>query len=778
TLSRLSLARNQLTTLPPTHLWRCDLLFELDLANNQLEERFHDANGSRFLPLPLFRRNLVYDYELKIPKLTGLHRLILGGNRLHRVPPSVCQLAMLETLDISGQQPHPADPGGAGPVRQLMRLVCDPGQLQEPLRQFVQKSFVSTIPLLNHLRLQLYRTSPYYHLKLVVAGNGRPGTRQAGARGERSHWSLDRVVQQNYIRNAEAPLRRNLRDTLLQPPARIFHLQMTRRDLVDAHRRVAPRRGSRDLRAAKLAPSIVIAIGQNLPPGEEFSVDELFLTLAEKPDDQAIARLRWTVLKWSLEVPCPDDVKRGRVIGRQLPMFFINAMELVVQRFEAIQGCHSAQRYVPLITEDEMLELLKEAAKNCEVPSQAFEKAIDFMPRAGPAAAHPRRLQSLPVLPRRGVVPFVLQSVVLFKSTPAVPQRPGRAPDRAAGPEYPCRALLRVYRFPYFPPGLWPRLAARLHATVADLKERARFFYAGNRRRDQPRLLADSPARPPGCCTPPPSGRPTPSRFSAGAAARSAAGSASCSASDQHLLLARGFMVKHDDGRFGIQLGDSGVELELVDLLLDTWFPGLASFEEDGYADVAEDDGERATPMKGCGYRTGAPRCTGWAYRLCAERALTGPAGWLPCAAACGRPRSRAASCRSCCFADVDRSAIVEAGRLRLRREPDCLLGEGAFGSVYRAWVQFPVAEAPPARGVWKAPAPPTRRPRRNRRADSLVQLERARRLDQAIDGLKRMRHEANVLQALRSPFLVAFRGICLEPLCFLTELAPLGLSG
>uniref|UniRef100_A0A1I8HMQ4 ANK_REP_REGION domain-containing protein n=1 Tax=Macrostomum lignano TaxID=282301 RepID=A0A1I8HMQ4_9PLAT len=460
TLSRLSLARNQLTTLPPTHLWRCDLLFELDLANNQLEERFHDANGSRFLPLPLFRRNLVYDYELKIPKLTGLHRLILGGNRLHRVPPSVCQLAMLETLDISGNSRIRQIPVELAQCRQLMRLVCDPGQLQEPLRQFVQKSFVSTIPLLNHLRLQLYRTSPYYHLKLVVAGNGPKDREWLMARlgfshscadsarslyladsaagdsaggGERSHWSLDRVVQQNYIRNAEAPLRRNLRDTLLQPPARIFHLQMTRRDLVDAHRRVAPRRGSRDLRAAKLAPEdfplslhlhawvlhsgssaspaidstheivltkqtlylllIVIAIGQNLPPGEEFSVDELvskwrseldrtpgyptvveFLTLAEKPDDQAIARLRWTVLKWSLELPCPDDVKRGRVIGRQLPMFFTNAMELVVQRFEAIQGCHSAQRYVPLITEDEMLELLKEAAKNCEVPSQAFEK--------------------------------------------------------------------------------------------------------------------------------------------------------------------------------------------------------------------------------------------------------------------------------------------------------------------------------------------------------------------------------------------------------------------
>uniref|UniRef100_A0A1I8HWN9 ANK_REP_REGION domain-containing protein n=1 Tax=Macrostomum lignano TaxID=282301 RepID=A0A1I8HWN9_9PLAT len=886
TLSRLSLARNQLTTLPPTHLWRCDLLFELDLANNQLEERFHDANGSRFLPLPLFRRNLVYDYELKIPKLTGLHRLILGGNRLHRVPPSVCQLAMLETLDISGNSRIRQIPVELAQCRQLMRLVCDPGQLQEPLRQFVQKSFVSTIPLLNHLRLQLYRTSPYYHLKLVVAGNGPKDREWLMARlgfshscadsarslyladsaagdsaggGERSHWSLDRVVQQNYIRNAEAPLRRNLRDTLLQPPARIFHLQMTRRDLVDAHRRVAPRRGSRDLRAAKLAParapkSIVIAIGQNLPPGEEFSVDELvskwrseldrtpgyptvveFLTLAEKPDDQAIARLRWTVLKWSLELPCPDDVKRGRVIGRQLPMFFTNAMELVVQRFEAIQGCHSAQRYVPLITEDEMLELLKEAAKNCEVPSQAFEKDAEWFL-------------------------FVLQSVVLFKSTATLSQRGelqisqlkrfltadlempeshtdtflhlfhdlnichklndktllfpndlAERPTEPLDPEYvpreslqPCRALLRVYRFPYFPPGLWPRLVARLHSTRG-LPAAVLLLHRGG---DSVQILSRS------------------SR-SLGGWERELLGKRT-----SICCWRRGFMVKHDDGRFGIQLGDSGVELELcvlsqsrnfapigllvdeVDLLLDTWFPGLASFEEDGYADVAEDDGESNADEGLVGGATSGLmrrlRVPDWrakvhwfGYRLCAERALTSRPLRCPRCGAAPEPRSLVPELL---FADVDRSAIVEAGRLRLRREPDCLLGEGAFGSVYRAWLgdtqvaakiskflenfvdqQQQQTDEPvklrllsgrrgssSTRSLESAGAT-NEAPSAESAADSLVQLERARRLDQAIDGLKRMRHEANVLQALRSPFLVAFRGICLEPLCFLTELAPLG---
>uniref|UniRef100_A0A1I8ISD4 Protein kinase domain-containing protein n=1 Tax=Macrostomum lignano TaxID=282301 RepID=A0A1I8ISD4_9PLAT len=673
---------------------------------------------------------------------------------------------------------------------------------------------------------------------------------------------------------------------------------------------------------ARAPKSIVIAIGQNLPPGEEFSVDELvskwrseldrtpgyptvveFLTLAEKPDDQAIARLRWTVLKWSLEVPCPDDVKRGRVIGRQLPMFFINAMELVVQRFEAIQGCHSAQRYVPLITEDEMLELLKEAAKNCEVPSQAFEKAIDFMHELGLLLHIRGDFNPSLFCPDAEWFLFVLQSVVLFKSTATLSQRGelqisqlkrfltadlempeshtdtflhlfhdlnichklndktllfpndlAERPTEPLDPEYvpreslqPCRALLRVYRFPYFPPGLWPRLAARLHATVADLKERARFFYAGNRRRDQPRLLARQPS-----------------------AASRLLYSSSIGAADSVQILSRssrslggwerellgkrtsiccwrrGFMVKHDDGRFGIQLGDSGVELELcvlsqsrnfapigllvdeVDLLLDTWFPGLASFEEDGYADVAEDDGEsnadeglvggatsglmrRLVPCPEClsslmdgGYvslSALSERVPDWrakvhwlGYRLCAERALT------------GRPLRCPRLVPELLFADVDRSAIVEAGRLRLRREPDCLLGEGAFGSVYRAWLgdtqvaakiskflenfvdqQQQQTDEPvklrlqsgrrgssSTRSLESAGAT-NEAPSAESAADSLVQLERARRLDQAIDGLKRMRHEANVLQALRSPFLVAFRGICLEPLCFLTELAPLG---
>uniref|UniRef100_A0A1I8F244 Protein kinase domain-containing protein n=1 Tax=Macrostomum lignano TaxID=282301 RepID=A0A1I8F244_9PLAT len=182
-------------------------------------------------------------------------------------------------------------------------------------------------------------------------------------------------------------------------------------------------------------------------------------------------------------------------------------------------------------------------------------------------------------------------------------------------------------------------------------------------------------------------------------------------------------------------------------------------------------------------------------YRLCAERALTSRPLRCPRCGAAPEPRSLVPELL---FADVDRSAIVEAGRLRLRREPDCLLGEGAFGSVYRAWLgdtqvaakiskflenfvdqqqqqtDEPVKLRLLTRSLESAGAT-NEAPSAESAADSLVQLERARRLDQAIDGLKRMRHEANVLQALRSPFLVAFRGICLEPLCFLTELAPLG---
>uniref|UniRef100_A0A1I8FSM6 Protein kinase domain-containing protein n=1 Tax=Macrostomum lignano TaxID=282301 RepID=A0A1I8FSM6_9PLAT len=377
---------------------------------------------------------------------------------------------------------------------------------------------------------------------------------------------------------------------------------------------------------------------------------------------------------------------------------------------------------------------------------------------------------------------------------PAVPQRPGRAPDRAAGPgvraaRVPAalpRALLRVYRFPYFPPGLWPRLAARLHSTVADLKERARFFYAGNRRRDQPR-----------CCSPPTAQRGLPAAVLLlhrggrlpGAAARSAAGSASCSASGPASAAgAAGFMVKHDDGRFGIQLGDSGVELELcvlsqsrnfapigllvdeVDLLLDT------CFEEDGYADVAEDDGESNADEGLVGGATSGlmrrlvpcPECLssphGRRLRV-TERSVRAGTG-LARQGALVRLRdyalsapwtSRPLRCPRCGAAPeaAQPRAGAAAGRHPSSGQNQQISWRTSWtSSSSRLTSPSSCASSPVAEG-----------------SSSTRSLESAGATNEApLGGIG-----GGLAGAAGSPFLVAFRGICLEPLCFLTELAPLG---
>uniref|UniRef100_A0A1I8FCM4 Protein kinase domain-containing protein n=1 Tax=Macrostomum lignano TaxID=282301 RepID=A0A1I8FCM4_9PLAT len=399
------------------------------------------------------------------------------------------------------------------------------------------------------------------------------------------------------------------------------------------------------------------------------------------------------------------------------------------------------------------------------------------------------------------------------------------APTGAAGPEYVPRESLQPLHAPCSASG-------------------AASFYAGNRGRDQPRLLARQPS----------------------AASRllysSSIGAARLrpdSQPEQPLargwereLLGkrtsiccwrRGFMVKHDDG----PAGDSGVELGAVPearagtslrsvcwLTRSTccWTPGSPAWpasrrtlrrpEDDGESNA--DEGlvggatsglmRRLVPCPEClsslmdgGYvslSALSERVPDWrakvhwfGYRLCAERALTSRP--LRC------PLRRAPEPRSLVpellFADVDRSPLWR---------PDG--AQTCGGSPTACWARVPLAASTgpaakiskflenfvdqqqqqtdepsslrllsgrrgsPARGVWKAPAPPTRRPRGNRRRTRWCSWSGRAGLNQAIDGLKRMRHEANVLQALRSPFLVAFRGICLEPLCFLTELAPLAL--
>uniref|UniRef100_A0A1I8FCK6 Protein kinase domain-containing protein n=1 Tax=Macrostomum lignano TaxID=282301 RepID=A0A1I8FCK6_9PLAT len=447
------------------------------------------------------------------------------------------------------------------------------------------------------------------------------------------------------------------------------------------------------------------------------------------------------------------------------------------------------------------------------------------MHELGLLRAHPRRLHPSLFCPDASGSSSVLQSVVLFKSNarraadqpaetippPTDLEMPESHTDtflhlfhdlnichklndktllfpttwptrrRAAGPGVRCRAeslqpmpACSACTVPLLPARPLARLGRRLHSTVADLKE-ARPLLLRRQSGARPAAAAspDSPARLPAAVLLLHRGGRLRPDSQPEQPARSAAGSASCSASGPSICCwRRGFMVKHDDGRFGIQLGDSGVELELCVLSQSRNFApiGLLVDEVDLLLRHLVSrpgqlrGGRLRRPLCPSGYRTGAPRCTGSATDFCAERALTSGR----CAAlGAAPPRKSAQLVPELLFADVDRVGHC-GGRngSGLRREPDCLLGEGAFGSVYRACrLTSPssCASCPGRRGSLqhaesgKRRPPPTRRPRAESAADSLVQLERARRLDQ---GHRRpetdARHEA-------TPFLVAFRGICLR---------------
>uniref|UniRef100_A0A1I8JM55 PK_Tyr_Ser-Thr domain-containing protein n=1 Tax=Macrostomum lignano TaxID=282301 RepID=A0A1I8JM55_9PLAT len=622
-----------------------------------------------------------------------------------------------------------------------------------------------------------------------------------------------------------------------------------------------------------------------------------------EPDDQAMSPgLRWDGAEWSLRCPAQDDVKRrgARESARQLGRCSSSstAMELVVAALRGHPRAATAPEVTGgpgtgngdsicavLITGGRNVELLKRPPKTAS-PSQAFENGAEFEPSTfmhelGLLLHIRRRLHILPVLPDAEWFLFVLgMSVVLFKSTdesaqlrlclaimimPCCSPTTGRArTDRSrwtrvracaspaalprpcsactaslllpvSGPRLAATAAMPPWRGPErsAPAFLRPAIGAATSRGCSPTAQRGlRLLYSLlHRAADSVQILSLE--------------QPLARRL----------GARACSASGTSICCWRAAsLVKHDDGRFGIQLGDSGVELELcvlspeqetsprsltrVDLLLDTWLPRPGAASSRGrLRDVAEDDGE-SNAMKGL---VPCPEClsASWTeayvslsalcprrvpgtvrakvhwlgYRLCAERALTGRP--LRCLGA-APPRARQPRAGAAVLLTSIARPLCEAGRLRLRREPTACWARVAFGSVLRACRSsaYPIFQAGRhpssgqnqqilARTSWTSSSSRLTSPsscasspvaegssstresgkrRRHQRgalaesaADSLVQLERARRLDQAIDGLKRMPHEANVLQALRSPFLVAFRGICLEPLCFLTELRALG---
>jgi len=122
-LCRLNLQNNQLQRIP-SGLLKMNCLRELNLSNNQLTELPRRSHWSPSLKTLYVNDNQLEDLPKNIAgsKLTNLY---IARNSLYEVPPYVCDLLTLETLDLSGNSRLTQLPVQMGKLTNISTLKLD-----------------------------------------------------------------------------------------------------------------------------------------------------------------------------------------------------------------------------------------------------------------------------------------------------------------------------------------------------------------------------------------------------------------------------------------------------------------------------------------------------------------------------------------------------------------------------------------------------------------------------------------------------------------------------